>query len=336
MPFGLCNVLATFQCLMQNMLGELNLTYCVIYLDDVIVFSHTEEEHFECLSIIFERFCKFNLKLKPSKCSFFQSEIVYLTHDISWEGIRPNHDNVQAVEEFPMWETFMQVCAFCGLLGHYHRFIKGFAHLAHPLYNVLGKEVKMGPVQLPLEAQEAVQVLKEKIQSTLILVFPDFNKPFMLKTDESKGGLGAVLSQKQSDRKYHPIALGSHSLMPSEKNYHSSKLEFLALKWSITEHFKEYLTYTPFVVKMDNNPLMYMLTPPNLDATRHRWVGAPASFQFMLKYQKGVDSGVANTLSWVPICHNQETVKSMLEGSVMDATDCGEAAASEALLSEHK
>ena len=132
-----------------------------------------------------------------------------------------------------MPETYMQVHAFCGLAGHYWRFIKGFANLAHPLYDMLGKEVKMGPVDLPPEVQEAINILKRKIQPTPVLVFPDFDKPFLLKTDASKEGLGAVLSQKQSDGCYHPVAFGSHSLTPSE-NYHSSKLEFLMLKWSIT------------------------------------------------------------------------------------------------------
>ena len=147
-----------------------------------------------------------------------------------------------------MPETYMQVHAFCGLTGHYQRFIKGFASIACPLYDMLGKGVKMGPVDLPPEAQEVVDILKRKVQSALILVFPDFNKPFLLDTDASKEGLGAVLSQKQGDGHYHPVTFGSHSLTPSEKNYHSSKLEFLTLKWSITEHFKEYLTYSPFVV----------------------------------------------------------------------------------------
>ena len=97
MPFGLCNALATFQHLMQNTLGELNLTYCVIYLDDVIVFGHTEEEHLECLRMVFERFWEFNLKLKPLKCSFFQLEIVYLAHHVSQRGIPPSWENVWAV-----------------------------------------------------------------------------------------------------------------------------------------------------------------------------------------------------------------------------------------------
>ena len=130
MPFGLCNALATFQHLMQNTLGELNLMYCVIYLDDVIIFGCMEEEHLECLHVVFKRFQEFNLKLKPSKYSFFQSEIIYLAHHVSQWGILPSHNNVRAVEEFLMPETYMQVCAFCRLAGHYRRFIKGFANMA--------------------------------------------------------------------------------------------------------------------------------------------------------------------------------------------------------------
>ena len=131
--------------------------------------------------------------------------------------------------------------------------------MVKPMYDFLGKEVKMGPVR----------VLKEKIQMAPVLVFLDFDKPFLLETDAFKKGLGAVLSQKQDDGCYQPIAFGSHSLTPVEKNYHSLKLEFLTLKWSIMEHFKKYLEYAPFVVKMDNNPLTYILTTPNLDTTGH-------------------------------------------------------------------
>ena len=153
-----------------------------------------------------------------------------------------------------MPETFTQVCTFCGLAGHYRHFIKGFAHITRPLYNVLGKEVKMGLVQLPPEMWEEERILKDKIQSPPMLVFPDFDKPFLLETNTSKEGFSMVLSQKQDDGHYHPITFSSHSLTPAEKYYHRSKLEFLALKWSITEHFKEYLAYMPFVIRMDNNP----------------------------------------------------------------------------------
>ena len=320
---------------MQNTLGELNLTYCVIYLDDVIVFGYSEEEHLGHLGIMFECFREFNLKLKPSKCSFFQSEIVYLVHHVSHEGICPSRESVFMIEEFPMPETCTQVHMFCGLVGHYQCFIKGFAHIMRPLCDVLGQEVKMGPVQLSAEVQEVVRILKEKILSAPMLVFPDFDKPFLLETDASKEGLGAVLPQKQDDGHYHPIPFGSCSLTPAERNYHSSKLEFLGLKWSVTEHFKKYLAYVPFVVRTDNNPLTYILTTPSLDTTGHRWVGMLASFEFALEYQKGTDNGVADALSWVPICHNHEMVCSLVEGAIVGTVDQSEVEANEELLCEH-
>ena len=240
------------------------------------------------------------------------------------------------MEKFLMPETYTQVCTFCGLAGHYGRFIKGFTNLACPLYDVLGKEVKMGPVDLPPEVREAINILKGKVQSTPVLVFLDFDKPFLLETDASKEGLGAVLSQKQSDGHYHPVTFGSHSLTPLEKNYHSSKLEFLSPKWSITEHFKKYLVYSPFVVQTDNNPLAYVLMTPNLDVTGHRWVSALASFQFELEYQKGTDYGTADALSRVPISHSWESIQSLLERVIVGATDWSEAKASEELLEEHE
>ena len=196
-----------------------------------------------------------------------------------------------AMRMYVWWmpETYTQVHAFCRLAGHYRCFIKEFTHIMQPLYDVLGKEVKMDPVQLPLKVWEVVRMLKDKIQCAPMLVFPDFDKPLLLETDASMEGLGVALSQKQDDGCYHPITFGSCSLTPSEKNYHSSKLKFLALKWSITEHFKEYLTYVPFVVQTDNNLLTCVLTTPNLDVTGHRWVGVLASFEFTLEYQKGTD-----------------------------------------------
>ena len=138
-------------------------------------------------------------------------------------------------------------------------------------------------MQLPPEVHEVVRTLKEKILTSPLLVFPDFTKPFLLEMDASKEGLGALLSQKQDNGRFHPVTFDSRSLTPAEKNYHSSKLEFLALKWGITEHFSEYLAYALFMVKTDNNLLTYILTTPNLDATGHRWVGALASFKFELE-----------------------------------------------------
>ena len=133
MPFGLCNTLATFQQLMQSCMGELNFVYCLIYLDDLIVFSCTTEEHLHRLRIVFDRLREYNLKLKPSKCSLFKEEINYLAHKVSKAGIRPSDINVKAIAEYAPPKTYTEIRAFLGLVGHYRCFIKGFARIAQPL-----------------------------------------------------------------------------------------------------------------------------------------------------------------------------------------------------------
>ena len=130
-----------------------------------------------------------------------------------------------------------------------------------------------------------------------VLAFADFEKPFLFETDTSKEGLGVVLSQKQPNRHYHPVAFASCALHGREKNYHSSKFKFLALKWAITEQFCKYLQYHSFTIRTDNNPLTYVLTTPNLDTIGHRWVAALASFDMNIEYLRGVDNKVADTLS---------------------------------------
>ena len=172
-----------------------------------------------------------------------------------------------------------------------------------------------------LSVKHAIWLLKEKIRSAPVLIFLDFDKPFLLETDASGEGLGAMFSQKQDDGCYHPVAFGSRALTPSEQNYHSSKLEFLALKWSITKHFKEYLEYTPFIVWTDNNPLTDVMTMPNLDVTGHHWVGTLALYDFTLEYQKGSENGASDALSRVPICQNHETAWSLLEGATTGTAD---------------
>ena len=132
-----------------------------------------------------------------------------------------------------------------------------------------------------------------------VLAFADYSKPFMLETDASKDGLGTVLPQKGEDGKYYPIMYGSKALIKSEKNYHSSKLEFLALKWAVTEHFREYLQYSsePSLIRTDNNPLTYVMMTPNLDTTGHQWVGSLANYNFKIEYLKGWDNSTADVLS---------------------------------------
>ena len=317
MPFGLCNAPATFQRVMQNCLGELNLTYALIYLDDVIVFSQTQASHLDRLRAVFQRFRDQNLKLKPSKCNLFRREITYLAHKITKEGVRPSNENLRAIVEIAPPSTYTEIRGFLGLVSHYRRFIKNFARIAEPLQEYLngeGAKKKTEKVELSDAALEAVETLRQACISAPILAFADFEKPFLLETDASYHGLGAVLSQKQEDGRYHPVAYGSRALRGGEKNYHAGKLEFLALHWAVTDHFKEYLI-KPFTVRTDNNPLTYVMTTPNLDAHGFRWVQALASFPFKLEYQKGRDNAVADALSRVTTRLDEATVKALLDGA---------------------
>ena len=160
--------------------------------------------------------------------------------------------------------------------------------------------------------------------NSLVSAFTDYTKDFLLETDTLKEGLGAVLSQKQEDGEFHLVAYGSWALTTYEKNYHSMKLEFLALKWAIMEHFKEYLLYQPFLVKTDNNPLTYIMTAPNLDTTGHQWVSALTKYDFQLEYQKGRDNAVADVLSQVTAHLEPEAVQAVLDGATMGTSQRAE------------
>ena len=316
MPFGLCNAPATFQRCMQNCLGELNLTYALIYLDDIIVFSDSESSHLDRLRMVFQRIRENNLKLKPSKCKFFQEEIEYLAHEVTKDGVKPSRKNLQAIEDYQIPQTYTEIRGFVNMVGHYRRFIKNFARIAKPLTDFLsgkGSGKKRERIDVGPAGRDACAALKKALTEAPVLAFADFDKEFLLETDASKLGLGAALSQKQDDGKYHPVAYASRCLSASEKNYHSSKLEFLALKWAVTEKLKEYLAYKPFVVKTDNNPLTYIMKTPNLDATGLRWVGELAKFQFKLEYQRGRDNTIADALSREPEHWDEGDVRNLMD-----------------------
>ena len=163
MPYGLCNAPATFQCLMQNCLGELNLTYTLIYLDDVIVYSKTEDEHLVHLRTVLERFMENGLKLKLCKCNFFRTEINYLGHKVSMAGIEPGTEGLKGITKITPPAMYTQVRKFLGTMGYFRHFIKGYAKITKPLSNVLqggNSKLKSHPVGLLLDALTAFQELK--------------------------------------------------------------------------------------------------------------------------------------------------------------------------------
>ena len=264
MPFGLTNAPATFQRLMESCLGELHLNWCIIYLDDNIVFSRTPEEHVHRLRAVFEKLKAAGLKLKPSKCDFFKKEIKYLRHVVSVEGVSTDPDKIKSVTDWPQPTTVTEVRSFLGFVSYYRRFIPHFSKVAKPLNKVLLQNLEGTPSQKKKfkvhwgpEQQEAFETLQRLCTDSLILAYVDFKAPFILHTDASGDGLGAVLYQVQ-EGKQRVIAYASQNLTRNERNYPVHKLEFLALKWAITDKFHEYLYGSQFQVYTDNNPLTYV------------------------------------------------------------------------------
>ena len=304
MPFGTTNAPATFQRLMHDCLGELNMNWCIVYLDDIIIFSDTKEEHLKRLEAVFQKLCAAGLKLKPSKCFFFREEIEYLGHVVSGKGISTNPKKIEAVSKWPTPKTVYDVRSFLGFVGYYRRFIKNFSRITKPIREVITglenqskRTAKKTYIEWTDAADTAFEHLKAMCVSTPILAYPDYQLPFTLHTDSSTDGLGAVLYQKQ-DGKLRVIAYASRSVSKAESNYPAHKLEFLALKWAVCEKFHEYLYGSKsFEVFTDNNPLTYVLTSAKLDACGQRWVAKLANYNFSIRYRCGVSNTEADALS---------------------------------------
>ena len=229
--------------------------------------------------------------------------------------MKPREEGLKSIAKMAPPRNYTKIWRFLGATRFFQHFIKNYARIARPLNNLLEGEAskwKAQPVDLTPEAVEAFDLLKTKCVTAPVLAFANFEKPFLLETDASSCGLGAVLSQKQDDDKYHLVTYASWELKGGEKKYHSSKLEFLALKWAMTDQFKEYLRYRPFTVRTDNNPLTYVITTPNLDVIGHWWVAAMAGYNMTIKYLKGTDNKVADLMSRVHECLDPETVTILL------------------------
>lgn len=316
LPFGLMNGPATFQRYMETCLGDLHYESILIYIDDIVIFSEDCESHLERLEMVFERLEKHGLKLKPSKCHLFQEQISYLGHVVSAKGVATDPDKCKTVINWKVPRSVTELRTFMGLAGYYRRFVKDFSKIAAPLYELIGtanvpkkgkrsdqqgKKQKKEPYKWTEKHQQAFDAIKVALTSPPILAFPDYSKPFIVYTDASSNGLGAVLSQVQ-DGKEHVIAYASRTLRPAEKNdgnYSSFKIELQALTWAITEKFKGYLSGSKFTAYTDHNPLVHLSTA-QLNATEQRWVARLANYDFDIVYRSGKSNGNADALSRKP------------------------------------
>lgn len=219
LPFGLCNSPSTFQRLMEHVLRGLNWKTCLIYIDDIIIYSRTFEEHLTHLEEVFLRLRQANVKLKSSKCFFARDHVEYLGHIVSRDGIRPNPDKIRAVTEFPIPKNTKGVRSFLGLANYYRRFVKGFATIAAPLNHLLRKHVRF---KWDANCQRAFDALKQALVTAPILAFPDFSLPFDLYVDASLDGIGMTLAQTQHGNEV-AIAYAGRDLTPAERNYSATE-----------------------------------------------------------------------------------------------------------------
>ena len=309
MPFGLTNAPATFQRLIESCMSDIYLSQCLLYLDDIVVFSKTYEEHISRLEAVFKRLVAAGLKLAPSKCHLFQHQIRYLGHIVSENGVSTDPDKIEVVKSWQAPQNVEQLRKFLGFVGFYRRFMPDFAKIARPLHCLLGgsgkkRRGKSKPKPQPVFhwgelEQAAFTKLVNLCCEAPVLAYADFQKPFILHTDASLDGLGAVLCQEYNGLE-RPVAYASRSLTVSEWNYPAHKLEFLAMKWAIVEKFHDYVYGNEFVVMTDNNPLTYVLTTAKLDVVGHRWVSHLANYNFSIKYRPGKLNTDADALSRMP------------------------------------
>lgn len=295
MPFGLCNAPATFQRLMERVLAGLQWDVAVLYIDDIIVHGRTFEEHIERLSSVLQRLREANLTLKTKKCCLFQSKVEFLGHVVSGEGISPNPRKVKDVAEWVTPSTLTDLRSFLGLATYYRRFIEGFASIARPLHALTekGKQFKWSD-----DCAEAFATLKNKLTSSPILAYPYDKDPFVLDTDASQFGIGAVLSQKQSGQEL-VISYGSRLLTKRERNYCTTRKELLAVVYFV-RYFRHYLLGKPFLLRTDHGSLRWLFSFKEPEGQVARWIESLAPYEFKIEHRPGTKHLNADALSRKP------------------------------------
>ena len=310
LPQGVTNAPATFQRLMERCMSDMTRRDCMVFLDDLIIYSDTLESHEQKLRKVFDQLAAYNLKLSPQKCKLFQTEVRYLGHSISQDGISTDPDKISALKSWPVPRNSKELHSFLGFTSFYRKYVEHYSRVVQPLQDLLQWcSIRCGNTkkrkidiqqQWTKEHQQAFLAIIERLTSAPVLGYANYKLPYVLHIDASRQGLGAVLYQNQGEHR-RVIAYASRRLSKTEKNYPAHKLEFLAMKWAITDKFKDYLYNSPFKVMTDNNPLTYVLTSAKLDATSSRWIAALASYDFSIHYKAGHTNRDADLMSRRPL-----------------------------------
>jgi hypothetical protein len=292
MPFGVCNGAATCQRLMELVFQRIQWQICLIYLDDVIVYSKNFEEHVQRLDLVLERIVEAGLKLKPEKCEMFRSKVVFLGYVDSEKGIEPNPDNVANILSLSPPKTVKEVRQVVGMGSYYRRCIQNYSSVVRPLIELTKKNKSF---DCTLECQTAFNTLKSAFTSTGIMGFPRDKGEFYLDTDASDYQIGAVLSQMQ-DGQLKVISYESRLLNKAEKNYCVTDKELLAVRYFI-EYYRQYLLGRKFCVRTDHLALIWLFSMKEPEGRVARWLEILSPFDFYVEYRPGPKHTNADCMS---------------------------------------
>ena len=317
MPFGLANGPSTYSRLVQKVLQHIPPEEALAYLDDTCVHSKNVSHHLNIIEKMLVAFRKAGLTIKPEKTHFGRSQITYLGHTISKKGISIPNEYTKIIQDWPVPKTMQEIRIFLGKVGYYRRFIKDFSRLALPLSAYITKEnEKSLNAHLPLskDAENAFKLLKNKLISSPILAFPQFQSknPFIVDTDFScePGAIGGVLSQIQ-DGQEKVIAYGAKKLLAREKNYSSNKGELLAIIFFLNQ-WKYYLMGRPFVLRTDHEAMKWIRTMHEPRGMVLRWLEMLSNYQFSIEFRKGKKHRNADALSRITHADNPSTQEAKL------------------------
>jgi len=282
LSFGLTNTPACFMRAMHLILKGLCWSDCLVYLDDIKIFGRTLEEHRERLSLLLSRLAEEGLKINPKKCKLLSEKVVVLGHVVTREGISTDPEKVRIIKEWPIPANATQLKSFLGTAGYYRQFIPNYAQIACPLYRA---EQKGDNLTWTAECEEAFRKIKRHLSHAPIPAFPRLDVPFILDTDASDSGLGAVLSQVQ-DGQERVIAYAARALSKAERNYSTTRKELLALVWG-SEHFETYLYGRRFLARTDHNALRWLRNFKSPKGQVARWLERLSDFDFEVQHRPG-------------------------------------------------
>jgi len=296
MPFGLCNAPATFQRLMDVVLGRLKWTIALVYLDDIVVYAKSFEEHLSNLAQVFDALRRAGLKLKPSKCHFGNDKLLFLGHIISKDGVSVNPEKIKAVQNFPKPKCRRDVMSFVALCSYYRRFIRQFAKIARPLHDLTEKSAKFN---WDNNCETAFQSLKNSPCTSQVLAYPDDNAPTQIHCDASGVGLGATLVQTQKGKE-RVVAYASRALKKHEKTYAVTELECAAVIYAV-DCFRPHLYGKKFEIVTDHCSLCYLLKTKDPQGKLARWALKLQPYDFTIIYKSGKKHMDADSLSRNPV-----------------------------------